>query len=187
MRPSAVFVACVCVLAGVCLAAAQSPLLVSTSHGPVEGAVDTFGDWSARTWRGIPYGAPTNGSMRFQAPAPPAQWTSPLPAVQAGPGCPQICSLPPGLCPPVQSEDCLYLNVFSPTSVSSPLPVMVFIHGGNFRQGEGSSSMYDATVMVNTTQIVVVTLNYRSHNTSARQTDKQTNPSIGEKRERRRL
>src|SRR5690242_16588269 len=80
-----------------------------------------------------------------------------------GPSCPQICVLPPGVCPEtVQSEDCLNLDIYVPLNQSSsPLPVLVFIPGGAFIQGTASSSLYDPTVLVNTTNVIVVVLNYR--------------------------
>lgn len=56
-------------------------------------------------------------------------------------GCPQDCKLPPHTCPPTQSEDCLFMNIFTPhpdaltaEEADTGVPVMVFIHGGNFKQ-----------------------------------------------------
>jgi carboxylesterase type B len=101
------------------------------------------------------------GDLRFQAPLAATPWEGTLNTTVAGAGCQQQCSLPPGLCPPVLSEDCLFLNVYAPVTPASGRAVMVFIHGGNFRQGSGSTGMYDGTVFVNTSEVVLVTMNYR--------------------------
>lgn len=56
-------------------------------------------------------------------------------ATTDGPGCPQVCTLPPGGCPPIMSEDCLLMNIYTPLGASAGdnLPVMIFIHGGQVR------------------------------------------------------
>lgn len=61
------------------------------------------------------------------------------------------------------SEDCLYLNVFVPLSVNfaAPLPVMVWIHGGDFIAGSASKALYDGRYISNFTQTVVVSVAYR--------------------------
>ncbi len=60
-----------------------------------------------------------------------------------------------------QSEDCLQLNVFVPNNVTGPLPVVVFLPGGNFRQGAASTQLYDSRYWVRATPFVMVTVNYR--------------------------
>jgi acetylcholinesterase/cholinesterase len=83
------------------------------------------------------------------------------------PGCPQSlpCDLPfPSLlCPKTVTEDCLFLNLFSPLSAlpDSRLPVMVFFHGGNFLRGYSGGFLYDGQYIANTTSTIVVTVNYR--------------------------
>jgi carboxylesterase type B len=63
------------------------------------------------------------------------------------------------------SEDCLYLNIFTPlfndSSSTSLLPVMIFIHGGGFQSGYASESIYEAEHIVNTTNIIVALIQYR--------------------------
>lgn len=67
--------------------------------------------------------------------------TPPPPQPPDAAGCPQDCKLPPHTCPPTQSEDCLFMNIFTPhpdaltaDEADTGVPVMVFIHGGNFKQ-----------------------------------------------------
>lgn len=73
--------------------------------------------------------------------------------------CPQNAPVPTGQ---TQSEDCLYLNIWTPANVkpSSNLPVMVFIHGGAFVAGEGSSPIYDGSSFASK-NVILVTINYR--------------------------
>ncbi|KAK6983276.1 neuroligin-4 Y-linked, partial [Biomphalaria glabrata] len=61
------------------------------------------------------------------------------------------------------SEDCLYLNVFAPSGAKNGtnLPVMVYIHGGNFFYMSGSSLLFDGSALAQTGDVVVVTMNYR--------------------------
>jgi para-nitrobenzyl esterase len=106
---------------------------------------------------GLPYAAPPTGNLRWRSPQPPSGWRGVRDATQFGPSCPQPASLflPPG---PL-SEDCLYLNVYTPTvRRDAGRPVLVWIHGGGFtedgaRNYDGSKLAADGTV--------VVTINYR--------------------------
>lgn len=149
-------------LAAAGVLAQDGPTVIQTNSGSVQGTVTSWMGVTARAWLGIPYGQAPIDDLRFQAPLAAEPWEDTLNATVAGAGCQQQCSLPPGLCPPVISEDCLFLNVFAPMSTpSEPRPVMVFIHGGNFRQGSGSTGMYDGTVFVNTSEVILVTMNYR--------------------------
>jgi carboxylesterase type B len=81
-----------------------------------------------------------------------------------GPGCPQQCVLPPHTCPARLSEDCLYLNIYTPRVQAQPgqlLPVMFFMPGGRYEQGDAGSSMYSGAFMANHTSTILVTTNYR--------------------------
>jgi para-nitrobenzyl esterase len=106
---------------------------------------------------GLPYAAPPTGNLRWRPPRPPIAWNGVRSATQFAPSCPQ----PPSLfAPPAPfSEDCLYLNVYSPTlRPGAHRPVLVWIHGGGFtedgaRNYDGSKLAADGTV--------VVTINYR--------------------------
>jgi acetylcholinesterase/cholinesterase len=157
------------------LAAPASPAgpVVGTAAGQIRGSVGTGG---VLVFRGIPYAEPPTGALRWQDPVAKSPWAGVRPATEDGAGCPQQCRLPAITCPPVQSEDCLFLNVFvpppssPPSSSSSPFPslsaakpkaVMFWIHGGDFYQGYGGGLLYDGTVLAQEEDVVVVAINYR--------------------------
>lgn len=132
--------------------------VVETTFGPVEG----FEDAGVFSYRGIPYAAPPVGDLRWKPPTHPAAWTETLAATETPSPCPQdtFGGLPvPGFAP---SEDCLYLNLDTPTE-GSDLPVMVWIHGGGFTLGEGVQTD-GGTVgdrIARETGTIVVSMNYR--------------------------
>src|SRR5664279_2932197 len=130
-----------------------SSLLVPTQYGPVLGT--TIGNM--RAFAGIPYAAPPVGELRWEPPRPHLKWSAPLRATHFANYCPQNQS---AFRMKSVTEDCLYLNVFTPSGSSprSHLPVMVWIHGGAFTAGE--SDDYDPDRLV-ARGVVVVTLNYR--------------------------
>ncbi|MBX6391182.1 MAG: carboxylesterase family protein, partial [Frankia sp.] len=117
-----------------------------------------------RVWRGLPYAAPPVGELRFRPPRPPLPWEGERDCVAVGPTSPQLRL--PGLHPasrrrrdPRGSEDCLHLNVWSPGPGGPPRPVLVWIHGGGFVSGAGSS--FDGAQLAARGDVVVVTINYR--------------------------
>ena len=148
--------------------------IVSTSAGKVQGLT---ADNGVRVFKGIPYGASTGGQGRFRAPRPPEPWTGIRETIAYGPPTPQgrpsnAPPLPPrdpNLPPPlinnnptgVQSEDCLVLNVWTPATDAAQRPVLVWLHGGGFSTGSGSSAWYDGTRMARKQDVVVVTTNHR--------------------------
>jgi carboxylesterase type B len=114
---------------------------------------------------GIPYAAPPTGNLRWQNPQPFPTPLSSFAATALAPACSQN-AMPSACTPPVpaipQSEDCLFLNVWVPPGAKSQkLPVMVFIHGGSFLTGSGSSPAYQGDILAATGNVIVVTLNYR--------------------------
>ncbi len=138
---------------------------VRTSSGAVSGRVESASH--VTSFKGLPFAAPPVGELRWRPPAPPAAWKGVRDGSQFGSSCMQRTHgdfLPwtkEFLVQNQVSEDCLYLNVWTPRAKKSArLPVVVFIHGGGFREGSGSIEVYDGTNLAST-GIVVVTINYR--------------------------
>jgi len=112
---------------------------------------------------GIPYAEPPIGKLRFKPPEPVKAWTDVLEADSDGPVCYQAGDLPGSLAGNTDSsEDCLTLNVFTPSldSESGPLPAMVWIHGGGFTLG--SKDLYRMSAVVKE-DVILVAMNYRLH------------------------
>jgi len=123
-------------------------------HGATAGAVTSF--------KGVPFAAPPVGDLRWRPPSAPQRWQGVREADKYGPACMQMSAPRPGAPPIVQSEDCLYLNVWAPAAArpGQKLPVMVWIHGGAFIQGTGGTPFYDGTHFAQR-GVVFVTVNYR--------------------------
>lgn len=132
----------------------DGPPLVATTNGPVSGAsID-----SMQRYLGIPFAAPPVGSLRWMPPQAPQKWTAERPAVNFGPSCAQNRLWT--FSPRSVSEDCLYLNVYTPTAASDEKrPVMVWIYGGGL--GAGRTNDYDPQFLVNKGNVVLVSINYR--------------------------
>jgi para-nitrobenzyl esterase len=114
-----------------------------------------FTDGDLQVFRGVRYGANT-ATMRFMPPAAPEAWRGVVDAREFGPASPQ-----PGK-EPGQSEDCLFLNVMAPSAPPKhPRPVIVYIHGGAYTTGSGSSPLYDGANLCRRGDVVVVTVNHR--------------------------
>lgn len=106
-------------------------------------------------FRGLRYGADTGG-YRFQPPRPEAPWRGIADALEYGAAAPQGGGEGPG------SEDCLFLNVWTPAlNDGARRPVLVYIHGGGFNNGSGSDALYDGSALCQRGDVVVVTLNHR--------------------------
>jgi para-nitrobenzyl esterase len=130
---------------------------VQTREGRVEG--EQRGGHFA--FRGIPYAKPPVGALRFHAPEPPEVWSGVRNARNFGPSAPQGGSETPYMAAyGEQSEDCLYLNVYTAGSEGKK-PVLFWIHGGGFVLGSGSSELYDGGPLCERGDVVVVTINYR--------------------------
>jgi carboxylesterase type B len=115
-------------------------------------------------FKSIPFAEPPVGALRWKAPKPRSPWAPNIyDATYYRDSCVQNCVLPDGLCGESYSEDCLYMNVYTPLNVntSSALPVMVFIPGGDMDMGTANCDLYDASYVVGTRDVVIVTLNYR--------------------------
>jgi para-nitrobenzyl esterase len=117
-------------------------------------------DEELASFLGVPYAAPPVGSLRWRAPQPAASWQGVRDALAFGPDFPQTPN--PRLRAARQDEDCLYLNVWTPSvDTGAALPVMVWLHGGGFTGGSGSDQRSDGGRLARE-GVVVVSLNYRS-------------------------
>ncbi len=113
-------------------------------------------------FKGIPYAAPPTGKRRFRPPEAAAPIRGSYDARQFRPSCLQPPSeIFPQSGPTDLSEDCLYLNVWTPNPDEKGRPVMVWIHGGAFSFGSGAFPWYDGTRLAVEHDVVVVTINYR--------------------------
>jgi para-nitrobenzyl esterase len=166
----------------VCVAAAFGPVLVGakekgqarllaapvrTDAGLVSGVLGRAD--GVVVFKGIPFGAPPTGELRWKPPQPVAPWDGVRAGDQFGPACIQprqprrvpnnrAVDLPDS---PPMSEDCLYLNVWTPAATArAGLPVMVWIYGGAYTEGAGSTP-YNRGDSLAAKGVVVVTFNYR--------------------------
>ncbi len=138
----------------------------STTNGDVVGRMQR----GVSVFKGIPYARPPIGPLRWRAPEPMFEWERPRFALEFGPA--PIQELPPRRSlmyrlnfddarPLVTSEDCLYLNVWSPDCTrGADLPVMVWIHGGANRVGHGGQDLFEGARLA-ARGVVVVTINMR--------------------------
>lgn len=133
--------------------------IVQTIHGPVQG----FFEAGMQKFLGIPYAKPPVGDLRWRPPVSPNPWERPLKVVSFGPICAQTSICFPGFGSTSTTEDCLYLNVFTPENheleSQQKAPVMVFIHGGGYACG--ASNDYNPGSLVKDGGVVFVSLNYR--------------------------
>lgn len=129
----------------------DSDLVVRTDRGAVRGLVEQ----DTRTFRGIPYAAPPTGEWRWRSPRPADRWSGVRDATQYAGSCAQG-EHPVGV--PSTSEDCLYLDVTTPTNARG-LPVVVWIHGGSFTNG--ATRNYGPSRLAEQGKVVVVQIQYR--------------------------
>jgi para-nitrobenzyl esterase len=128
---------------------------INTVSGVVQGLTEN----ETAVFKGIPYAAPPVGEFRWRPPQPVASWQGVRDATKDCPDCPQR-SWPGSTA--IQSEDCLFLNVWTPAAATkkSELPVMVWIHGGGFVAGSGSGPG-SAGIEFAKQGVVLITINYR--------------------------
>jgi len=135
--------------------------VVQTRSGRVQGEESG----GIHVFKGIPYARPPVGELRFRPPQPDEPWQGVREATAFG----SIAMQNPspleslfGAAPkPAMGEDCLHLNVWTPGLDGARRPVMVWIHGGAFVTGSGSTPWYDGTTFATRGDVVLVTINYR--------------------------
>ncbi|XP_070594034.1 cholinesterase-like [Erythrolamprus reginae] len=147
--------------------ASKGNTVVMTGSGPIKGKQFLSGLVPVTAYLGVPYAEPPLGKLRFQKPRPHQPWNQTLEATSFGNSCPQFISQDApdaGIWAPKTplSENCLSLNIWAPHSQpSSPLPVLVWIHGGGFLTGTSSVDVFNGTSLAATENVIVVTINYR--------------------------
>ncbi|XP_052862783.1 esterase B1-like [Anopheles cruzii] len=142
---------------------AESKVTIALKAGTIIGQKGTLPNGSdSFVFKGIPYAEPPINELRFKSPVPLVSFASdPLECLADGPSCWADDKMFDFPSVGHKSEDCLYLNVFSPDlHPKALLPVMVWIHGGGFFVGSGHSALYDPEYIVQQ-GVVVVSINYR--------------------------
>jgi para-nitrobenzyl esterase len=129
--------------------------VVSLNSGKVIG----FQAGGCYAWLGIPYAQAPIGALRLRGPQPVTPWTGVREATSFGSACSQIVGPRLQHAKPGFDENCLYLNIWSPSPNKQLRPVMIWIHGGGFVQT--SANMYDGAHFAASHDVVVVTINYR--------------------------
>lgn len=131
-------------------AKAKGDPVAVTRYGRVRG----FQDRGVLVFRGVRYGADT-ARRRFQRALAPEPWRGVADATAYGAAAPQTKA------EERTSEDCLFLNIWTPALDGARRPVMVYLHGGAHAHGSGSDPLYDGANLVRRGDVVVVTLNHR--------------------------
>ncbi|MBN2242538.1 MAG: carboxylesterase/lipase family protein [Acidobacteria bacterium] len=132
---------------------------VETSNGPVRGRAE---DGNIFVFKGLRYGKPPVGDLRFKPPVRPEPWAEPADAYEYGNRAVQAAG--PAADPadtPGMGEDCLFLNVWTPGLDGKNRPVMVWLHGGGFSSGSGGDTLCEGKNLARKGDAVVVTVNHR--------------------------
>src|SRR5690242_845548 len=142
----------------------SSGSVVQTTAGKIRGAMQD----KVHSFKGVPYGASTEGAGRFMPPVKPQAWTGVRDALEFGPASPQVPSnlIPESMAQQPKTdangtEDCLHLNVWTPGLGSGKRPVMVWFHGGGYSAGSANWAMYNGAHLAAKHDLVVVTVNHR--------------------------
>jgi len=134
------------------VASAQQPAPVRVEEGLLQGTLED----GLTVYRGIPFAAPPVGDLRWRAPRPAEKWEGVRQAVKFAPGPIQGWGPPAG-----KSEDCLYLNIWTPAKSSTDrVPVLVWIYGGGFNAGSTSEPVYSGEKLARK-GVILVSIAYR--------------------------
>lgn len=142
--------------------------IVSTKLGEIRGSIVDFYGKPVGVFLGVPYAKPPLGMQRFQKPEPVEPWKGILDATTMPPACMQFSTrpFPWSETRSFQSEDCLYLNIWVPSSAflsksKEGKAVIYWIYGGGFSMGSNGVPVYDGRVLASLGDVIVVTVNYR--------------------------
>jgi para-nitrobenzyl esterase len=145
----------------VVLATSAIPLAQSPTISTESGAISGIREDGLSIYKGVPFAAPPVGDLRWRPPAPVAPWTATRNAEAFAPACMQVGVSMPGEIPPAVSEDCLYLNIWTPAkSAQEHLPVIVWIYGGGYINGSASMPLYWGDRLAHK-GVIIVTIAYR--------------------------
>ena len=126
-----------------------------------QGTLDGVEEDGVYRFLGVPYAAPPVGDRRWSPPGEPQGWSGVREAKAFSPIAIQTVGGGPSIQAAEQSEDCLYLNVWSRSlNAATKQPVMVWIHGGGNLGGAGSEDIYEGSALARR-GVTVVTFNYR--------------------------
>ena len=143
----------------------ENSIIVSTLSGKLRGKTHDVLGIKVNTFLGIPYGEPPTGKLRFRHTVPVKSWSNVRNATRLPPACiqPEYTQklFPIKILEWNVSEDCLYMNIWSPVTNETSLPVMVWIHGGMFTIGSIGIDEYDGSVLASYGNVVVVSIQYR--------------------------
>lgn len=144
---------------GLALLALVSPTAwaAETDSGKVQG----IREGAIVVYRGVPFAAPPVGKLRWRPPQPVKPWRGVRTADRFAPACMQKGVSMPGEPQSPVSEDCLYLNIWAPTETQGKLPVLVWIYGGGFTNGNASTPLYSGERLAQK-GVIVVTVAYRA-------------------------
>ena len=138
--------------------------VAQTNSGNIRGAMQG----KVIAFKGVPYGASTEGSGRFLPPGKVQPWTRVRDALELGPASPQVPSnlIPESMAQQPKedgsgTEDCLHLNVWTPSVGRGKRPVMIWFHGGGYSAGSANWAMYNGGNLSAKRDVVVVTVNHR--------------------------
>jgi para-nitrobenzyl esterase len=143
------------------IAAAQAVNAAAPQVVTQAGAISGISERGLSVFKGVPFAAPPVGDLRWRAPAAVAPWTGIRAADAFAAACMQDGVSMPGETPPTVSEDCLYLNIWTPAkSAADHLPVIVWIYGGGYRNGNAAMPLYWGDRLARK-GVIVVTIAYR--------------------------